>query len=97
MTWIDPEIDGIMRSESLIIYAAVSCGVGSCVSTTYGNLHGKLFDSDADKLSLELTSECHRFLHKSRILRVAHLAIRVPLGTTVSIVSAASIQLTCLI
>ena len=97
MTWIDPEIDGTMRSERLIIYATVSYGVGSSVCTTYGNLHGKLFDRDACKLSLELASECHRCLQKSRILRVAQLAICLPLGTTISILSLASIQLTRLI
>lgn len=97
ITWIDPEINGTMRSESLIIYATLSCEVGSCACTTYGNLHGKLFDRDAYKLPLELTSECHRFLQKSRILRVAQLAICLPLGTTVSILSVASIHSTRLI
>ena len=91
ITCIDPEINGTMRSERLIIYTTLSCGVSSCECTTHGNLHGKLFDRDAYKLSLELTSERHRFLQKSRILRVAQLAIHIPLGTTVSVLSVASI------
>ena len=97
MTWIDPEIHGTMRSERLIIYATVSREAGSWVCTTYGNLHSKLFDGDAYKLSLQLTSERHRFLEKNGILRVAQLAIRFPLGTTISILSGVSIQLTCLV
>ena len=97
MTWIDPEINGTVRSERLIIYTTVSHGVGSCECTTCGNLHGKLFERDAYMLSLELTSERHRFLQKSRILRVAQLAIRFPLSTTISILSVALIQFTRLI
>lgn len=97
ITWIDPEINGTRRSERLIIYTTVSCGVGSCECTTYGDLHGKLFNRDASKLSLELTGERHRFLQKSRMLWVAQFEIRIPLGTTVSVCSVASIQPTRLI
>ena len=97
MTWIDPEINVTTRSERLIIYATVSNGIGSYVCTAYSNLHCKLFDGDVYKLCLELTSERHRFFQKSSILRVTQLAIRLPLGTTVSMFSVASVQLPCLI
>jgi hypothetical protein len=97
MTCIEPEMKGIMRSESLIIYATVSWGVGSYLYTTYGNLHSKLFDRDAYKVPLELTSERHRLLQNRSILRLAQLSIRLPLHTTVSILSVALIQLTRLV
>lgn len=97
MTWIDPEINGTMRSERLIICATVRCGVGSGVCATYGNLHSKLLDRDAQKIFLEVTSKRHRFLQESRVLRLAQLNIRFPLCTTVSVLSVASTQLTGLI
>lgn len=57
--------------------SAAKGSLGAC--TTYSNLHGKLFDRDASVLSLKLTSELHRFLQESRILRAAQLHIRLPL------------------
>jgi hypothetical protein len=97
MTWIDPEINGTMRSERLIIYATVSNGIGSYVSITYSNLHCKLLDGDVYKLCLELTSERQRFFQKSSVLWVTQLAIRLPLSITVSMFSVDSVQLPCLI
>lgn len=74
--------------------SAVEPNLRVSVYTTYENLHGKLFDRNAYKISSNLTSKRQRFLKKSPIRRFAQLNVRFPLFIEVSnSLSVASFQL----
>lgn len=64
-------MNGTIRSDSLIIYAAISAKVVSDERITYSNLYSEFFEGDTLMLCLELASECHRFFDEGGVLWVA--------------------------